>query len=55
MKKSSGTISKDTFNIQDDLDWNPKMDDVEVTSRKLGNRRSDPVTDVKQRLSRWVR
>lgn len=64
-EKSSGTTGKSTTRpldmIEDDKDWNPKIDDVEVSSRELdqGNIKSrfesrpDPVTDLKQRLSMW--
>ncbi|CZR61509.1 probable isp4 protein [Phialocephala subalpina] len=64
--KSSGTTNPRTrqyTEFNDDKDWNPKMDDVEVSSRELNigaavsrydnNRQSDPVTDLKERLSSW--
>lgn len=64
--KSSGTTNPRTrkySELDDDKDWNPKMDDVEVSSRELNigaatsryenNRQSDPVTDLKARLSTW--
>ncbi|KAF8861288.1 small oligopeptide transporter-like protein [Acephala macrosclerotiorum] len=64
--KSSGTTNPRTrqySELDDDKDWNPKMDDVEVSSRELNmgaavsrydnNRQSDPVTDLKERLSMW--
>jgi hypothetical protein len=63
--KSSGTTEKSSTrspkSLEDDKDWNPKMEDVEVSSREagLGNAKSrfdnkpDPVTDLKQRLSMW--
>lgn len=64
--KSSGTTNPRTRQYSDfdnDKDWNPKMNDVEVSSRDLdigtavsrydNNRQSDPVTDLKERLSAW--
>lgn len=55
--KSFGT----TVSIAEDRDWNPRMDDVEITSRDLNNgwtgirerNQVDPVTELKNRLSRW--
>jgi len=47
---------------EDEKDWNSKMEDVDVTSREVNigtalsrydSRRSDPVTDLKERLSTW--
>ena len=46
---------------EDEKDWNPKMEDVAVSSRevKFGKAvsrfdpRPDPVTDLKNRLSTW--
>ena len=61
--KSAGPISNSrSLKLEDDKDRNPKMEDVEVTSREvqLGravsryeDRRLDPVTDLKERLSLW--
>ncbi|OWP04008.1 small oligopeptide transporter [Marssonina coronariae] len=63
--KSSGTtISRArAYNeLEDEKDWNAKMDDYEVDARGLGIgiavssnelHRLDPVTDLKQRLSMW--
>jgi hypothetical protein len=63
--KSSGTTNPRTRqyeNLDDDKDWSPKVDDVEVSSRELNvgsavsrydYRQSDPVTDLKARLSTW--
>ncbi|KAH8672106.1 small oligopeptide transporter-like protein [Tricladium varicosporioides] len=62
--KPSGTDSSRTrpnAKFEDDKDWNPKLDDLDVTSRELyrGNavsrydNRPDPVTDLKARLSTW--
>jgi hypothetical protein len=65
-EKSPGATSPQTRAIygkyEDERDWNPKMDDVDVTSREIeigtavsryDVRRSDPVTDLKARLSTW--
>ena len=64
--KSSGTTPKTRPFVRiedDDKDWNPKMDDVEINSREVNigtavsryeiDPRPDPVTDLKQRLSSW--
>jgi hypothetical protein len=62
--KSSGTTPKTRpFVRLDDKDWNPKMEDVEVSSREVNigtavsrydnDPRPDPVTDLKARLSSW--
>lgn len=64
--KSSGTTPKTRPFVRledDDKDWNPKMDDVEVSNREVnigtavsryGNDpRPDPVSDLKARLSLW--
>jgi hypothetical protein len=59
--KSSGTTPK-TRRFEDGRDWNPKMIDVEVSSREVNigtavsrydNDRLDPLTDLKARLSTW--
>jgi hypothetical protein len=60
--KSSGTAPS-TRSLDDDNDWNPKMEDVEVSSREANigtawsryenDTRSDPVSDLKARLSLW--
>lgn len=55
------TSARTYARLEDDKDWNPKMDDVEVTSREINEgtvvsrheKRLDPVTDLKQRLSLW--
>lgn len=62
-EKPSGTAPPPTRRLEDDRDWNPKMDDVEVSSREVNagtavsryekGERLDPVTDLKQRLSLW--
>jgi hypothetical protein len=66
-EKPSGTAPPSTRaygRLEDDKDWNPKMDDVEVSSREINtgtavsryekaSERPDPVTDLKQRLSLW--
>lgn len=50
--------------MDDDKDWNPKIDDVDVTSREVApgtavsrfdntDRYSDPVSELRQRLSMW--
>jgi hypothetical protein len=66
-EKPSGTAPPSTrtyARLEDDRDWNPKMDDVDVSSREInagiavsryekGTERPDPVTDLKQRLSLW--
>lgn len=68
-EKPSGTAPPSTRTydrLEDDRDWNPKMDDVEVSSREInpgiavprydkGTERLDPLTDLKQRLSLWGR
>jgi hypothetical protein len=64
--KSSGTTPKTRPFVRledDDQDWNPKMDDIEVSSREVNigiavsryedDPRPDPVTDLKQRLKSW--
>jgi hypothetical protein len=70
--KSSGTTRKPSsgsyLSLGDDMDWNPKMGDIDVTSREIGtgsaisrfDKRSsldssglDPVADLKNRLSMW--
>jgi hypothetical protein len=63
--KSSGTTPKTrpSVKLEDDKDWNPKMEDVEVSSREVNigtavsrydnDPRPDPVTDLKARLSSW--
>ncbi|RDW59569.1 putative isp4 protein-1 [Coleophoma cylindrospora] len=63
--ESAGTDATRRFiqKVEEDKDWNPKVDDVDVTTRELGvssgfergvtERYSDPVTDLKQRLSMW--
>lgn len=59
--KSPGATPQ-TRTYEDEKDWNPKMDDVDVTSRELDigtaisrydTRKSDPLTDLKARLSTW--
>ena len=62
-EKPSGTASPPTRRMEDDRDWNPKMDDIDVSSREINSgaavsrfeksERLDPVTDLKQRLSLW--
>jgi hypothetical protein len=66
-EKPSGTAPPSTRayeRLEDDKDWNPKMDDVEVSSREINAgtaisrhekayERPDPVTDLKQRLTLW--
>jgi len=62
-EKPSGTAPPPTRRMEDDGDWNPKMDDIEVSSREINSgaavsrfekaERLDPVTDLKQRLSLW--
>lgn len=62
--KRSGTASPKTRNLvsfEDEKDWDPKMEDVQVSSRELPMKTAllryddnvDPVTDLKRRLSRW--
>lgn len=65
--ESAGTDATRRFiqRIEEDKDWNSKVEDVEVTTREVGTavssgyergvteRYSDPVTDLKQRLSMW--
>lgn len=64
--KSSGTTGKTRKVVDDDSDWDFKMDDkmedVTVTSRELPGqaisrysmqKNLDPVSDLKNRLSRW--
>jgi hypothetical protein len=63
--KSSGTAPPKTRSFlrleDDDKDWNPKIDDVEVSSREVMvgtavsryDEKVDPVTDLKRRLSTW--
>lgn len=64
--KPPGAVSSEARSkverYEDEKDWNPKEDDVEVSSRELPiaaamsrfeGRRSDPVTDLKYRLSLW--
>lgn len=62
---SSGTTNPTTrqYNeLVDDKDWNSKIDDIEVSSREVNigtavsrydNRQSDPVSELKARLSTW--
>jgi hypothetical protein len=64
-EKSSGTTPPQgqKYNgYEDDKDWNPKMEDVDVSSREVNfgtavsrfdSNRSDPVTDLRARLSTW--
>ena len=63
-EKSSGTtnsLTRPYDKLEDDQDWNPKMEDVEVSSREIApgtavsrfENRTDPVTDLKNRLSTW--
>jgi hypothetical protein len=61
-EKSSGTtrLTRPNDKLEDDQDWNPKMDDVEVSSREIAPgtavsrfEKTDPVTDLKDRLSAW--
>lgn len=66
-EKPSGTVPPSTRTyerLEDDRDWNPKMDDVEVSSREIspgiavsrydkGTESLDPLTDLKHRLSLW--
>lgn len=68
-EKPSGTVPPSTRTyerLEDDRDWNPKMDDVEVSSREIspgiavsrydkGTESLDPLTDLKHRLSLWGR
>lgn len=61
--KSSGTTNADKarpwVQPEDDNDWNPKLDDVEVSSREVpigtavSDFQKDPVTDLKERLNSW--
>ena len=64
--KSSGTTPKTRTFVKledEDKDWNPKMEDVEVSSREMNigtavsrydnDSRPDPVTDLKARLDSW--
>ncbi|TVY83460.1 Sexual differentiation process protein isp4 [Lachnellula suecica] len=57
--KSSGTTGPKTrsyISWDDEKDWNPKMEDVEASSREVEPRydgKVDPVTDLKRRLSTW--
>jgi hypothetical protein len=68
-EKPSGTTPPSTRTydrLEHDRDWNPKMDDVEVSSSEINpgiavsrndkeTERLDPVTELKQRLSLWGR
>jgi hypothetical protein len=56
--------SRPFVKLEDDMDWNPKMEDVEVASREVQigkavsryeDSRPDSITDLKQRLSVWGR
>ena len=60
-EKSAGPKTRPYMRMQDDQDWNPKMEDVNVSSRDItdgaamARLRLDPVMDLKERLSRWGR
>jgi len=60
--KSAGTTNPQTRPYRgDDQDWNPKMEDVEVSGREYSSTnavsrhefRRDPVEYLKARLSMW--
>lgn len=58
-KKSAGPTARSYETKRDDQDWNPKMKDVNVSSRditdgtSMARFRPDPVTDLKETLSQW--